>query len=119
MTPTEWATGETASTASPASTEDVCTTKLIIANYLGSSRSRVVYVEPGGTNCTLLPGQELEVTAASRGAMPAFRIVESDIATQIYVDGAMVTVTVTTVGASVYKVVAGDRGVATKLGTQR
>lgn len=69
-----------------------CTAKLIVTNYLGSSQSRIVYVEPGGTQRSLLPGQELEVTATAQGLVPSFRIVESEIATQVYVDGASVAV---------------------------
>jgi hypothetical protein len=103
--------------SAPQPSADVRVTRMIVANYLGSSRARVVYVEPGGTHCSLLPGQELEIKAASRGALPAFRIVESDLATQVYVDGVDVTVTVTTVGPSVYKVASHNQGVRPELRT--
>jgi hypothetical protein len=68
-------------------------TRVLIGNYLGSSRSRRVTIEPGGENYTLLPGQNLEVTATGQTAAPSFRIVESDLATQLFIEGGPTNVT--------------------------
>ncbi len=111
---------ESASTTlSSAASPDGCTTRLIIGNYLGSSRSRVVYIEPGGTNHTLLPGQEIEITATSQGMLPSFRIVESDIATQVYVDGIAIAVAVTQDGVPIPRAAPAGQGAAKELGNQR
>ena len=68
--------------------------KVTIANYIGSSHPRRVSIEPGGEEHTLLPGQELEVIATGHVSTPSFRIVESDLVTQISVVGIKCTVSV-------------------------
>ncbi len=61
--------------------------RISIGNYMGSSRPRQIMIEPGEARHTLLPGQILDVTATGRRVAPTFRIVESDLATQIAVEG--------------------------------
>jgi hypothetical protein len=72
-----------------------CTTKVIICNYLASSHARLVYLEPGGIQHTLAPGRELAVTATADGQYPTIRVVESDRATQVYLEGVGIKVSVT------------------------
>jgi hypothetical protein len=74
-------------TTKPVASNGRSAARLIVANYFGSSRSRIVSIEPGGIQRTLLPGQELHVTATAEDLAPRFRIVESDLATQVYVEG--------------------------------
>jgi hypothetical protein len=69
-----------------------CISKVIVSNYLGSSRPRIVYVEPGGTHYKLLPGQELEIIATTIGFPATYHVVESDLATQVHMLGTGITV---------------------------
>lgn len=64
-----------------------CSAKLIVGNYVASSRTRIVYLEPGGKQRTLQPGQELQIIANTQDSIPTIRIVESDLATQVYFEG--------------------------------
>ena len=61
--------------------------KVCVDNYVGSSKSRRVSIDPEGSNYILLPGNGLEVTAVGQTETPSFRIVESDLATQVFVLG--------------------------------
>ena len=70
----------------------ICISKVVISNYLGSSHPRIVYVEPGGAHYKLLPGQELEIIATTIGFPATFRVVESDLATQVHMLGSGITV---------------------------
>ena len=60
----------------------------MISTKFGFSNNRaiphVVYVEPWGEDFTLMPGEELEIVAFSRGPAPWFYTVESDEGSQIY-----------------------------------
>lgn len=76
------------------------TVRVSIANYIGSGRPRRVSIEPGDELHMLLPGQELEITATGETVAPSFRIIESDLATQI---------TVVAIGCSVSAVVVAPR----------
>jgi len=48
----------------------------------------VVVIEPLANDYTLLPGEELEITSFSRSASQRFNVVESDGATQVYLEDA-------------------------------
>jgi hypothetical protein len=67
---------------------------LKVQNYFGSSRSRRVSLDPGDRSYTLLPGQELEITARAFASLPKFRVIESDQGTLVCVEGADVEVEV-------------------------
>ena len=59
---------------------------------------QVVAVEPWANDYTLLPGEELEIVAFGKTAMPWFNVVELDGTTQVYCEE-----------TSEFKVVSGGR----------
>jgi hypothetical protein len=77
--------------------------KLIIGNYVASSRPRIVYIEPGGIQRTLQPGLELQIIANSQDSLPTIHIVESDLATQVYVEGIQTSIQVSELNGSGYE----------------
>lgn len=62
--------------------------QVTLANYIGSSRTRVIYLDPDGRQVMLRAGHEMVVTAAGRHSPPTIRVVESDLATQVCIMGA-------------------------------
>lgn len=56
---------------------------LTITNYLASSRTRIVTVEPGRTTHSLRPHQSLTITAIGESRVPILHLLESDGATQV------------------------------------
>ena len=63
------------------------------SNRIGVSRDdscllpRVVYVEPWGTDYTLLPGERIEIVVIGGGASTWFNVVEHDTATCVWIEG--------------------------------
>jgi hypothetical protein len=72
------------------SASDQLPAPLTIGNYLASSQVRLVMVEPGGFRQSLLPGQSLNVFVQDAAGPVRYRIVESDSATQVFVEGGRV-----------------------------
>lgn len=60
-----------------------CEVTLTIANYLASSRPRLVQVIPAGGSYRLMPNQALQIVAVGDSTLPGLRVVESDDATQV------------------------------------
>lgn len=64
------------------------TVEVFLSNYIGSSKARIIYLDPSGRQFTLLAGQELHVQAAGQYSPPVVRVIESDLATQLCISGA-------------------------------
>ena len=58
--------------------------KIVVTN--DRKNSQVLYIEPWGEDYTLRASESMDIVAFGTAALPWFNIVESDRATQIYIE---------------------------------